>query len=307
MKLFEDNENQVSLYNGQGFVRLIDHYGSDATIVQSARISYGDGTKTPSEDRTLIRYLMRNWHTSPFEQVEVRFHIRIPIDVARHLVRHRMAAINEVSTRYSLAIEETMELAPGEWRKQSTSNKQGGEEYFSSDEGHEFSQLDNEIQFRARETYEKLVAKGVSREQARRCLPLSQFTEIYWKQDLHNLFHMLRLRMDKHAQKETRDMANAMFKLIQPLFPMACDAFLDYRLETMNLSRLEILALREAVLVLKTCDREKLAKIITNKRELGEFMEKLATIEGDDDEVLSRHMTEVSKGEIVPLTKKVDE
>jgi len=223
-----------------GFVHLVDHMGNDAAIVQAARISYGDGTKTPSDDRTLIRYLMRHWHTTPFEMCEVKFHVKVPMDAWRQWIRHRTASVNEYSTRYSEAIDEMEVTLPGEWRLQSTANKQGSGGFLERSVGEELSKQEAEFHTLARGVYQSRLDHGVAREQARKDLPLSTYTMAFWKVDLHNLFHFLRLRMDSHAQKEIRDFANAIYELVRPLFPEACAAFQDYRLEAMTLSRLDV-------------------------------------------------------------------
>lgn len=220
-------------------VQLIDSMGSDEAIVQSARVSYGAGTKTPSEDRQLIRYLMRNWHTTPFEMVEFKFRIRVPIFVARQWLRHRTASVNEVSARYSL-VEKDFWI-PEEYRKQSSANKQASEGSF---ENMIFTSAQKESCETAFGVYEKLVKNGVSRELARVHLPQSTFTEFYWKIDLHNLFHFLRLRMDEsHAQPEIVEPSKKIFDLIKPIVPAACEAFVDYRLNSVTLSGPEIKAM----------------------------------------------------------------
>jgi len=221
-------------------VKLIDSMGSDEAIVQSARVSYGAGTKTPSEDRQLIRYLMRNWHTTPFEMVEFKFRIRVPIFVARQWLRHRTASVNEVSARYSLVEKEYR--IPEEYRKQSSINKQASEEPF---ENMILTSAQKESCETAFGVYEKLVKNGISRELARVHLPQSTFTEFYWKIDLHNLFHFLRLRMDEyHAQPEIVEPSKKIFDLIKPIVPFACEAFIDYRLNSISLSGPELKALK---------------------------------------------------------------
>jgi len=220
-------------------VQLIDSMGSDEAIVQSARVSYGAGTKTPSEDRQLIRYLMRNWHTTPFEMVEFKFRIRVPIFVARQWLRHRTASVNEVSARYSLVEKEYW--LPEEYRKQSSTNKQASEGSF---ENMVFTSAQKESCEVAFGVYDKLVKNGVSRELARVHLPQSTFTEFYWKIDLHNLFHFLRLRMDEsHAQPEIVEPSKKIFELIKPIVPFACEAFVDYRLNSVTFSGPEIKAM----------------------------------------------------------------
>lgn len=223
-----------------GFVCLVDVMGSDDSIVQAARVSYGEGTKTLSDDRTLIRYLMRRQHTTPFEMAEVKLLIRIPMDSWRQWVRHRTASINEYSTRYSIAIDSTQTTEPSEWRVQSTSNRQGSSGLIDESLGRELTASEREFQENARALYEKRISLGVAREQARKDLPLSTYTQAYWKIDLHNLFHFLALRMEEHAQLEIRKYATVIGEnIIKPLFPCAYEAFLDYRLGSETLSRLE--------------------------------------------------------------------
>jgi thymidylate synthase (FAD) len=219
-------------------VHLIDHMGDDASIVQAARVSYGQGTKTVSEDRHLIRYLMRNWHTTPFEMVEFKFRIKVPIFVARQWLRHRTASVNEVSARYSEVSNQYW--IPTTYRTQSSVNKQGSGEFLNDITSHP-QEHSSEIAF---DVYNGLLDRGVSRELARVHLPQSTFTEFYWKINLHNLFHFLRLRMDSHAQQEIREPAQEVFNLIKPIVPDACQAFLDYRMNSMTLSGPEIHAIK---------------------------------------------------------------
>ena len=220
-------------------VRLVDSMGNDAAIVQAARVSYGPGTKSVSDDRALIRYLMRHKHTTPFEMVEFKFHIRAPIFVARQWLRHRTASVNEMSARYSVVPEEY--FLPEELRQQSTNRGQGGEEPY---EGGELLLLKQKASCDlAFHTYDEMIKKGVSRELARTHLPQSTFTEFYWKINLHNLLHFLELRMEDHAQKEIRDLANQVYELIKPLCPVTCEAFEDFRLGSITLSRREVEAI----------------------------------------------------------------
>jgi len=224
-----------------GFVCLVDCMGDDSSIVQAARVSYGEGTKKVSDDRTLIRYLLRHRHTTPFEMAEVKILVRVPMDCWRQWIRHRTANVNEYSTRYSLAIDATQATLPEEWRTQSESNRQGSEGFLPSDVGRNLTQSELEFQQAARKLYEDRIAAGVAREQARKDLPLCTYTEAYWKVDLHNLLHFLALRMDSHAQFEIREYARTIGeKIIQPLFPVAWEAFIDYRMQAAHLSRLEI-------------------------------------------------------------------
>jgi thymidylate synthase (FAD) len=216
---------------------------ADFAIVQAARVSYGEGTKQVSEDRGLIRYLARQRHTTPFEMVEFKFHHVMPIFVARQWIRHRTANVNEYSARYSVVKDRFYRPSLDSLRKQSLTNRQGGTEPIDALTAEEFNRYMDSVEANYAD-YERLLDKGVARELARIGLPLNVYTEWYWKIDLHNLLHFLSLRMDPHAQQEMRDYANAMFALIQPIVPIATEAFLDYNLHAIRLSRLEIDALR---------------------------------------------------------------
>ncbi|MBQ2789271.1 MAG: FAD-dependent thymidylate synthase [Thermoguttaceae bacterium] len=223
-----------------GFVALVDAMGDDAAIAQAARVSYGAGTRSVSDDRQLIRYLARHRHTTPFEMAEIKILVRVPMDVWRQWIRHRSASVNEYSTRYSVAIDSANATAPDAWRRQATTNRQGSEGAFDAEIGAELTASEAAFQRSARELYERRVELGVAREQARKDLPLSTYTEAYWKIDLHNLFHFLSLRMEKHAQLEIREYATTIGeKIVRPLFPIAYDAFVDYNLGAQTLSRLE--------------------------------------------------------------------
>ena len=234
-----------------GFVALVDAMPrlvpdgqtADSAIVQAARVSYGAGTKKINEDRGLIRYLLRHRHTTPLEMIEFKFHIAMPIFVARQWIRHRTANVNEYSARYSIVPDRFYRPSIENVRKQSTSNRQGGEEPIEVSTAEEFLKLleDSESLY---ERYLELTEKGVAREIARAALPVSVFTEWYWKCDLHNILHFLSLRLDSHAQVEIRDYATAMYDLIRGIVPLTCEAFEDYRLNAMHLTGLEIEAMR---------------------------------------------------------------
>lgn len=224
-----------------GYVCLVDVMGDDSSIVQAARVSYGDGTKHVSDDRNLIRYLLRHRHTTPFEMAEVKFLVRVPMDAWRQWIRHRTANVNEYSTRYSIAIDSAQHTSPDRWRSQSASNKQGSGDFLTEDIGQSLSEQETELLQKARQVYEHRVEAGVAREQARKDLPLSTYTEAYWKSDLHNLLHFLGLRMDPHAQSEIRQYATIIGEqIIQPLFPLVWEAFADYRLGGVFLSRHDV-------------------------------------------------------------------
>ena len=226
-----------------GFVRLVDHMpreNLDNSIVQSARVSYGDGTTTSRGDTGLIRYLMRHWHTTPFEMVEFKFHIKMPIYIARQHLRHRTASVNELSARYSVVPKEYYE--PDTFRGQSEVNHQGSEGIVDIDKTATSTHLDQSFNI-----YEQLLSEGCCREQARGNLPQSTYTEFYWKINLHNLMHYLQLRMDSHAQEEIRDYANAIFKLVEPLIPISMKAFTDFRVNAIQLTGPEIESLNTGV------------------------------------------------------------
>lgn len=238
-----------------GSVQLVDIYGNDRRIAQSARVSFGAGTKTIRDDEKLINYMMKHRHTSPFEHVGMTFIIRCPMDVWRQWVRHRTASINEYSTRYSEAIDETFVTGIDAWRLQSGNNKQGSDGMLHewpegialqfSTPGQYLSERERELQSDARKVYEERLRFGVAREQARKDLPLSTFTEAYWTIDLHNCFHFLKLRLDGHAQLEIRTLAQAMADFVKQAFPIAYKAFEDHILNGVSLSEAEVLALRQ--------------------------------------------------------------
>jgi thymidylate synthase (FAD) len=231
-----------------GFIRVVDYMGSDSSIVQAARVSYGKGTKKVNEDRGLIRYLLRHLHTTPFEMCEIKLHVRVPMDCWRQWIRHRTANVNEYSTRYSIAIDAAQKTGKNEWRKQSKTNKQGSGEYLDSEIGNLLSQKEEIIHKRIREIYEERINYGVAREQARKDLPLSTYTEAYWKIDLHNLFHFLDLRLASYAQHEIRSYANVIGnEIVSRWCPLAWAAFKDYRLNSIKLSEVESHVLRYVI------------------------------------------------------------
>jgi thymidylate synthase (FAD) len=224
-----------------GFVRVIDYMGSDTSIVQAARVSYGKGTKKISRDRGLIRYLMQHFHTTPFEMCEIKFHLRIPMDCWRQWIRHRTASVNEYSTRYSIAIDAAQETAADAWRLQAETNKQGSAGFMDEVQGAAFSQKEKALHTTARRCYEERLQAGIAREQARKDLPLSTYTEAYWKIDLHNLLHFLHLRMEEHAQYEIRCYARTIGEeILQRWCPLAWEAFMDYRYNAIYFSILEM-------------------------------------------------------------------
>jgi len=223
-----------------GFVRVVDYLGTDDSIVQAARVSYGKGTKKVREDRALIRYLMRHRHSTPFEMCEIKLHVRVPMDTWRQWIRHRTANVNEYSTRYSVAIDAAQKTKPDKWRMQATTNRQGSAGFADKKLGQKFTKEESELHEKARITYEEKIEAGIAREQARKDLPLSTYTEAYWKIDLHNLLHFLALRMEENAQDEIREYANIIgYEIVKNWVPVTWEAFLDYRNNSMELSGLE--------------------------------------------------------------------
>ena len=223
-----------------GFVGLVDHMGSDAAIVEAARVSYQTGTKATRTDRALIRYLMRHKHTSPLEMCEVKLHIRAPIFVLRQWLRHRTARVNEESGRYSEIREMFFSPALGDLAPQSLDNKQGREGEFPLHKQKAIRNVidaNNEYSYAS---YKALLAEDLARELARITLPLTAYSSLYWKIDLHNLLHFLALRTDSHAQKEIRDYADAILEIIRPLFPYAVEAWEDYQQQAKMLSRMDL-------------------------------------------------------------------
>jgi thymidylate synthase (FAD) len=271
-----------------GFIRVVDYMGNDSSIVQAARVSYGSGTKKLREDEALLRYLLRHRHTSPFEMCELKLHVRVPMDIWRQWIRHRTANVNEYSTRYSIAIDSAESTKPEEWRTQSFTNRQGSGGSIDVETGNTLSLQEEEFQKSARDLYNKRIEMGVAREQARKDLPLSTYTEAYWKVDLHNLLHFLELRMEINAQYEIRQYANTIFnEVIKRWVPLTHKAFIDYMLESVFFTGLEIRIIKEMVLGKK----EKIAGYYKefgwlkedgtknlNNRELFEFEEKLGNL-----------------------------
>ena len=248
-----DNARKV---HDDGFVVLVDRMGCDADIAEAARISYGQGTRTINDDRNLIRYLMRHYHTTPFEMCEVKFMIKMPIFIMRQLVRHRTASINEYSGRYSemsdeFYVPDSEYLAP-----QSLTNRQGRDgEMDNSTKVRVLARMEhvNKVSYDA---YQEQLEDDLSRELSRITLPLNNYTIIYWKANLKNFLHMIHLRADSHAQKEIQDFANAMYELAKPLFPLACEAWEDYQQDGMVLSRMEVEMLSRIINKTKWMDYE---------------------------------------------------
>ena len=275
-----------------GMVRVVEVMGSDAAIVQAARVSYGEGTKSVNEDRALIRYLMRHRHTSPIEMCEIKFHCKMPIFVARQWIRHRTANVNELSGRYSVMPDEMYIPDASVVALQSSVNKQGREETgMPEDDATTFIAMLREAQEEARKRYEDFVDGGLARELARTVLPLSQYTEWYWKIDLRNLLHFLSLRMDSHAQYEIRVYANVIADIVKAwvptertkrtshrlpvsgAVPMTWEAFEDYVLYGVQFSRQEVEVLQKS---LRNTDLlQNIEPGTLSDREVKEFLAKL--------------------------------
>ncbi len=240
-----------------GFVRVVDYMGDDGAIVQAARVSYGRGTRKVSEDRGLIRYLMRHRHSTPFEMCEIKYHVKLPIFVARQWIRHRMASINEYSARYSILDREFYIPEPAQLAAQSESNRQGRGDVLSGDAAAAVLELLREDASRCHDHYALMLGEkadpqgegqnqgyGLARELARMNLTLNTYTQWYWKADLHNLLNFLALRLDPHAQYEIRVYAEAMLQTVRAWVPQACAAFEEYRLGAFSFSASMLAALR---------------------------------------------------------------
>ncbi|MBI2024797.1 MAG: FAD-dependent thymidylate synthase [Candidatus Harrisonbacteria bacterium] len=262
-----------------GFIYLVDYMGNDTSVVEAARVSYGRGTKKVSEDRGLIRYLRRHVHTTPLEMVEFKFHCKMPIFVARQWIRHRTANVNEYSGRYSVMSNEFYLPEPSALAKQSQGNRQGRGESLSPQVQQKVLELLKAEYISQYAVYENLLKFDLARELARIGLSVANYTEWYWKIDVHNLLHFLRLRLDKHAQYEIRVYGEAMARIIKDALPTTFEAFEDYQLHAMNLSRLEIEFIKDhswpMESVAASCE---ILKQFKNKRETEEFVEKLKNL-----------------------------
>lgn len=225
-----------------GYVQLVDVMGDDDRVVDAARISYGRQDDA-AKNHGLLRYMMRHRHSTPFEQCEMVFIVKVPMDTWRQWIRHRTASVNEYSTRYTEAIDDTAVTAPDAWRLQDQGNRQGSSQGLASNVGERLTSEEAAFHARARHVYKSRLDAGVAREQARKDLPLSTYTLAFWKIDVHNLMHFLGLRLDAHAQQEIREYANAILYFFNLAFPHISTAFEDYRLEGMTLSRMEVAAL----------------------------------------------------------------
>ncbi|MEM7439399.1 MAG: FAD-dependent thymidylate synthase [Pseudomonadota bacterium] len=255
-----------------GFVRVIDYMGDDAAITQAARVSYGKGTKAVSNDEGLIRYLMRHWHSTPFEMCEIKLHVKLPVFVARQWIRHRTANVNEYSARYSILDREFYIPAPEHVARQSEQNNQGRGEVLEGADAARVLELLKADSARAYDHYQEMIDEdglGLARELARMNLPANIYTQWYWKVDLHNLFHFLRLRADSHAQYEIRVYAEEICRLVADWVPYAYRAFEDYRLGGATLSQPAVEALRR---MLKG-ETVEAADVGMSAREWREFME----------------------------------
>ncbi len=232
-----------------GFVRVVDYMGDDAAVVQAARVSYGKGTRQVREDRGLIRYLLRHRHTTPFEMCEIKLHVKLPIFVARQWIRHRTANVNEYSARYSVLDGEFYVPAPDHLAAQSTANRQGRGDVLEGEEADRVLRILNDDASRAHANYQAMLntdadgtpidpaADGLARELARINLPLSTYTQWYWKTDLHNLMHFLSLRADPHAQYEIRVYADEMMEILRAWVPATAEAFEDFTLGAATFSK----------------------------------------------------------------------
>ena len=231
-----------------GFIRVIDYMGDDAAIVQAARVSYGAGTKHVQNDEGLIRYLMRHWHSTPFEMCEIKLHVKLPVFVARQWIRHRTANVNEYSARYSILDREFYIPQPEQLAAQSVVNNQGRGEVLTGAESARVLEILKRDAAQCYDNYESMLSQdgqqGLARELARMNLPMNIYTQWYWKVDLHNLFHFLRLRADAHAQYEIRVYAEAIAATVKDWVPLAFAAFEDYRMGGATLSAKAILVLK---------------------------------------------------------------
>jgi thymidylate synthase (FAD) len=262
----------------KGFVRLIDYMGDDGAIVQAARVSYGKGTKKVSRDRELIRYLLGHQHTSPFEMVEFKFHVKLPIFVARQWIRHRTANVNEYSGRYSVMKEEFYMPEPELIRLQSEVNRQvRSDEEVSAELKDEFLTHAAETQKQLYEKYNRFISAGMARELARINLPLSMYTEWYWKIDLHNLMRFLKLRIAPDAQYEIRQYALVMMDIVKAVCPITWEAFEDYILNAQQFSTVELRILKDSLAGFAP-DKDALVATGLSTLEAGEFIDKLAKI-----------------------------
>ena len=259
---------------GDGFITLVDYMGTDIDIVNAAKISYGnESDKMSKKEIGLLNYLMSHKHSTPFEMCVMKFHVRCPMDVWRQWIRHRTASVNEYSTRYSTAIDSAHTTLPDEWREQSTTNKQGSGDAIPIALGESLSRSEQDLQIHAREVYEQRLVSGVAKEQARKDLPLSTYTEAFWCCNLHNILNFLRLRLANDAQYEIRQYANAMVEFVENIYPHTWEAFYKSTVESITLSTDEQKMLRYVLYRDKFSYRFELNGF--TKRQRDEFMIKL--------------------------------
>ncbi len=240
------DDNYVKVLD-HGFVGLVDTMGDDDAVVRAARVSYGKGTKQAQNDRNLIRYLMRHKHTTPFEMCEVKFHIKLPIFVMRQLIRHRTAQVNEYSGRYSVMSDDFYIPELDDIKKQSTTNDQVRGEEFSKEAQEQAVHFMGNVHGHAHDIYQKFLEQDMARETARAVLPVSNYTEAYWKCNMKNFLHMIHLRADPHAQWEIQEYAKTMYDLVKPKFPIICEAWEDYAQNAVTFSGLEMNFIRDFV------------------------------------------------------------
>lgn len=261
----------------KGFIRVIDYMGNDESIVQAARVSYGAGTKHVSQDKALINYLIRHNHTSPFEMCEIKFHVKLPIFVARQWVRHRTANLNEYSARYSIVEEEFYVPEKKDIAFQSKNNAQGRSETVPEDTAESFiKQLNNNIQA-CYKSYNNFLNQDIARELARITIPLNNYTQWYWKTDLHNLLHFINLRADKQSQLEIRSYGEKIAEIVEKWVPLTYASFTQHKKESITFSKNALKLLKAKLkgknLTAEECD--------ISKREFKEIQETFATLEGD--------------------------
>jgi thymidylate synthase (FAD) len=292
-------EEILGLYHpvlDHGFVALIDYMGSDESIERAARVSYGYGTRKRSQTRGLVRYLRRHLHTTPSEMVEFKFHCAMPIFVARQWIRHRMASVNEYSGRYSLMPLLFYRPDHAQVATQSAANRQGREEESVGEEVYRLAvERWEEARLTAADAYEWLLAEDVARELARIDLPLSTYTQWYWKIDLHNLIHFLTLRVDPHAQWEIQQYGRVMAGMLKRVAPLSYEAWIDYQVCGSRVSHAELEAIRRLLqpsgggIAVRgepaALGAEDLADLGLSKREARELLEKLEPVEQPDFEL----------------------
>ncbi len=262
-----------------GLVRVIDYMGDDDAIVQAARVSYGAGTKKAQDDNSLIRYLMRHWHSTPFEMCEIKLHVKLPVFVARQWIRHRTANVNEYSARYSILDKEFYIPDTSNLAAQSKINNQGRGEILEAEDAQRVLEILKNDSDRSYTNYENLLSfdgkPGLARELARMNLPTNIYTQWYWKTDLHNLFNFLRLRADKHAQYEIRVYAEIISEIVEKWVPKSYKAFLDYQMNSIHLSKQAIDCLKKKL----KGEKVSFEKSDMSKREWNEFLEHFPEME----------------------------